>query len=150
MLSHTNKTVTDRAMLLSELNTGTFVFLQLGFALFQRKALLHLPNHLESLFKSLNESKTNLNSLFGNSRNVEIGSIQSSMNGFLDKIQTMVDELKGISNVIYADFEIPQQLSHTTNQDAQHQSLQVGSNQPYELCVALLRNSMELNQEVTI
>ncbi|MBY7781134.1 hypothetical protein KW419_02790 [Vibrio fluvialis] len=106
-LSHTNKTVTGRAMLLSELNTGTFVFLLRGFALFRCKALLHLPNHLESLFKSLNESKTNLNSLFGNSLNVEIGSIQSSMNGLLDKIQTMVDELN-ISNAIYADFEILQ------------------------------------------
>ncbi|MBY7900652.1 hypothetical protein KW507_07750, partial [Vibrio fluvialis] len=40
-LSHTNKTVTGRAMLLSELNTGTFVFLLRGFALFRKHCSIY-------------------------------------------------------------------------------------------------------------
>lgn len=116
---------TARATLVSEINTGVFIVLLLGFVLFLRNTLIRPLNHLESLFKSLNAGKANLNFRFDSARDDEIGSIHTSMNGFLDKIQNMVSELQGISQTIYASVDGLQSVSHATNQGVQHQLAQV-------------------------
>lgn len=116
---------TERATLVSKINTGVFILLLLGFVLFLRHTLIKPLDHLEELFKSLNSGKANLNFRFDEGRQDEIGSIQNSMNGFLAKIQTMVDELKGISDTIYASVDNLQQVSHGTKRGVEHQLVQI-------------------------
>lgn len=115
----------QRAMLISNINTAVFVLLLLGFVLFLRNTLIKPLNHLETLFKSLNAGEANLKFRFDEGRDDEIGSIQQSMNGFMSKIQRMVDELSGISRTIHSNVGNLQQVGRDTNKGVQQQLLQV-------------------------
>lgn len=120
-------TLTERVSLISNINIALVVILLVGFVVFLKTAILAPITALQQIFRSLNDGKANLQFRFTQIRNDEVGDIQKSMNGFLQKIAGLVENLNTASGHVSRSVEELKQVSHSTSVDIDQQLSQVDS-----------------------
>lgn len=130
-----------------------FVLLIGAMTAFIRFYLVAPLRNLEAVFTKLNDGKANLSYRFDVHSHDEIGSIQQSFNEFLGKIQTLAEELSGISAMVYDNLNSLRDVSQNTRHGVRQQleqvdMLSVALNQMDSTSTDAARNTGELSDHV--
>jgi methyl-accepting chemotaxis protein len=118
-------TVISTATTAAHYMSAGFVILVALLVWYVRKSIIKPLLDFESVIATLNNGKANLDFRFEIKNQDEIGSIQTSLNGFLNRIQSLVRDLAAISQQVYAGVDSLQKVSHSTLEGAHKQLVQV-------------------------